>query len=81
MNSTNDADFANIGHGREDALAGADTKPRQQALWIASYPKSGNTWLRVFLHNLLGELRGRTEAHDINALHLLTGREFSKRRF
>jgi hypothetical protein len=47
----------------------------QRAIWIASYPKSGNTWVRVFLHNLLGELRGREEAHDINALHLLTGRE------
>ncbi|WP_439817212.1 sulfotransferase domain-containing protein [Zavarzinia sp. CC-PAN008] len=22
-------------------------------LWLASYPKSGNTWLRAFLHNLL----------------------------
>jgi hypothetical protein len=22
-------------------------------IWIASYPKSGNTWVRVFLHNLM----------------------------
>ena len=22
-------------------------------VWLASYPKSGNTWIRVFLHNLL----------------------------
>ena len=22
-------------------------------IWIASYPKSGNTWMRAFLHNLL----------------------------
>ena len=22
-------------------------------IWLASYPKSGNTWMRVFLHNLL----------------------------
>lgn len=47
----------------------------QRAIWIASYPKSGNTWVRVFLHNLLGELLGQAEAHNINALHLLTGRE------
>ncbi len=34
-------------------------------VWLASYPKSGNTWTRSFLHNLLdGEGRGR----DINAL-------------
>src|SRR5271156_5810226 len=22
-------------------------------IWLASYPKSGNTWMRAFLHNLL----------------------------
>ncbi len=22
-------------------------------IWLASYPKSGNTWLRAFLHNLM----------------------------
>ena len=22
-------------------------------IWLASYPKSGNTWLRAFLYNLL----------------------------
>jgi hypothetical protein len=27
--------------------------PRQSLFWIASYPKSGNTWLRVFLANYL----------------------------
>lgn len=25
-------------------------------IWIASYPKSGNTWMRAFLHNLLLDL-------------------------
>src|SRR5262249_28576240 len=35
-------------------------------VWLASYPKSGNTWLRAFLHNLLADPR---EAYDINALH------------
>jgi len=24
-------------------------------VWLASYPKSGNTWFRIFLRNLLGE--------------------------
>jgi hypothetical protein len=48
----------------------------QKAVWIASYPKSGNTWVRVFLHNLLRELRGQSEgAQDINALHEMTARE------
>ena len=27
--------------------------PRQSLFWIASYPKSGNTWLRIFLANYL----------------------------
>lgn len=33
--------------------------------WLASYPKSGNTWTRAFLSNLLSE---QDEAVDINAL-------------
>jgi hypothetical protein len=38
-------------------------------VWLASYPKSGNTWLRAFLHNYLTQ----TESpHDINRLHELT---------
>jgi hypothetical protein len=38
-------------------------------LWLASYPRSGNTWLRVFLHNLL---RNPDEPYDINRLQDLT---------
>jgi hypothetical protein len=34
-------------------------------IWLASYPKSGNTWFRVFLTNLL---RDADEPADINAL-------------
>ncbi|MSP82256.1 MAG: sulfotransferase domain-containing protein [Alphaproteobacteria bacterium] len=34
-------------------------------IWLASYPKSGNTWLRAFLHNLL---RNPNEPYDINRL-------------
>ena len=34
-------------------------------IWLASFPKSGNTWLRSFLHNLL---RNPTESYDINTL-------------
>ncbi len=34
-------------------------------IWLASYPKSGNTWFRVFLTNLLGN---RDEPADINRL-------------
>lgn len=34
-------------------------------IWLASYPKSGNTWMRSFLHNLL---RGGEEPARINEL-------------
>lgn len=34
-------------------------------IWLASYPKSGNTWLRIFLSNLLNE---KDEPADINKL-------------
>jgi hypothetical protein len=38
-------------------------------IWLASYPKSGNTWLRVFLNNLL---RNPDKPTDINQIALLT---------
>ncbi|MEQ8266130.1 MAG: sulfotransferase domain-containing protein [Parvibaculum sp.] len=38
-------------------------------VWLASYPKSGNTWVRAFLLNLL---RDKPEPADINALDLLS---------
>ena len=34
-------------------------------IWLASYPKSGNTWLRAFLHNFL---RNPDEAYDLNRM-------------
>lgn len=34
-------------------------------IWLASYPKSGNTWVRAFLHNLVHDKGG---ALDLNAL-------------
>ncbi len=36
--------------------------------WIASYPKSGNTWLRIFLKNLLFE---DSNAEEINQLKII----------
>jgi hypothetical protein len=34
-------------------------------IWLASYPKSGNTWLRAFLHNLL---RNPADGYNINKM-------------
>jgi len=36
---------------------------KQNIVWLASYPKSGNTWLRVFLSNILS---AREDPVDIN---------------
>jgi hypothetical protein len=41
-------------------------------LWLASYPKSGNTWTRTFLHNLFALLDGRDVEHDINKINEFT---------
>ena len=43
-------------------------------VWLASYPKSGNTWLRVFLQNLI-QKQGKVA--DINQLTDLTESEAS----
>jgi hypothetical protein len=40
-------------------------KPRKNIVWLASYPKSGNTWFRVFLSNLLSQ---KEEPANINNL-------------
>ncbi|MGB0713611.1 MAG: sulfotransferase domain-containing protein [Gammaproteobacteria bacterium] len=45
-------------------------EPTQGFYWLASYPKSGNTWLRIFLNNLLNDA---DEPIDINALDLNGG--------
>ena len=45
-------------------------------IWLASYPKSGNTWVRAFLHNLLTNAQ---EPVDINSLHHFTLSEGSPR--
>ncbi|MFO7658949.1 MAG: sulfotransferase domain-containing protein [Bacteroidales bacterium] len=42
---------------------------KKNIVWLASYPKSGNTWFRIFLTNLLGD--GEKPA-DINTLYPAT---------
>jgi len=40
---------------------------KKNIVWLASYPKSGNTWFRIFLNNLLSDSE---EPVNINHLHL-----------
>ena len=37
-------------------------------MWLASYPKSGNTWTRAFLHNLVHVTSGQKQTQKINEL-------------
>jgi len=48
------------------------TRPAKGILWLASYPKSGNTWTRAFLHNLFGLLEGNDTEYDINKINEFT---------
>ena len=50
-------------------------------LWLASYPKSGNTWTRAFLHNLFGLLEGKDIEYDINKINEFTTWDISARAY
>lgn len=39
-------------------MIAADANDPKGIVWIASYPRSGNTWVRVFLHHLIRIKRG-----------------------
>jgi hypothetical protein len=71
----------------EAALATEAPKPEHPPaptgiLWIASYPKSGNTWTRTFLHNLLKILEADDDKpQDINGMNEFTTWEISARAY
>lgn len=50
-------------------------------VWLASYPKSGNTWTRTFLHNLFGLLEGEDAEHDINEINEFTTWDLAAKRY
>jgi hypothetical protein len=49
-----------------------------QLVWIASYPKSGSTWMRAFLHNYI---RQPDAPYDINRLTDLTAADINAERY
>ena len=63
------------------STAPAQSKPAMTGiLWLASYPKSGNTWTRNFLHNLLNILDGAGDnPQNINAMNEFTAWEIAAR--
>jgi hypothetical protein len=50
-------------------------------IWIASYPKSGNTWARAFLHNLVKTRHGESDAQDINEMARFSTWDLDKKRY
>jgi hypothetical protein len=54
---------------QKTADGSAAAAPRSGIVWLASYPKSGNTWTRAFLHNLVHVTSGEAAAQQINELH------------
>ena len=50
-------------------------------VWIASYPKSGNTWARAFLHNLVRVQKGEDDEQDINEMARFSTWELDKKRY
>jgi Sulfotransferase domain len=47
-------------------------------IWLASYPKSGNTWVRAFLHNLMLDAE---RPHEINRLGEVTAGDVEPSRY
>ncbi len=47
-------------------------------IWLASYPKSGNTWMRIFIENYL---QNSSSAIDINEIHRISVAESSAHRY
>jgi uncharacterized protein (DUF924 family) len=45
-----------------------DSPPPPGIVWVASFPKSGNTWTRNFLHNLAKIMSGEEDEQNINEM-------------
>jgi hypothetical protein len=58
--------------GQGDVGGRATHQPQSGFVWLASYPKSGNTWARAFLHNLFKSMSGEGGTQNINGLNRFT---------
>ncbi len=54
---------------------------RAGIVWVASYPKSGNTWARAFLHNHVRLRNGESGEQDINEMARFSTWELDKKRY
>ncbi len=49
-------------------------KDLKKIVWLASYPKSGNTWFRVFLTNLFSDREGPASINDLHSTPIASSR-------
>jgi hypothetical protein len=62
-------------------MTAADMPDKSGIVWIASYLKSGNTWARAFLHNLVKVRNGEGDEQDINEMARFSTWELDKKRY
>lgn len=58
---------------------GMSSEPK--LFWLASYPKSGNTWTRAFIANLLNEDPDPVDINELNTGAIASGREWVQAAF
>jgi len=49
-------------------------KDLKKIVWLASYPKSGNTWFRVFLANLFSDREGPASINELHSTPIASSR-------
>ena len=64
-----------------DTGVAAGTPLSSGIIWVASYPKSGNTWVRAFLHNLVRLRHWESGEQDINAMSRFSTWDLDKKRY
>src|SRR5690242_14591035 len=52
----------------QESVEPSAAEARSGIVWLASYPKSGNTWTRAFLHNLVHATLDQAQDQQINEL-------------
>ncbi len=73
--------YVKIRHETTSAGIPAGSPAGSGIVWIASYPKSGNTWARAFLHNLAKARNFEGKAQDINAMSRFSTWDLDKQRY
>jgi len=54
-------------------MINADPRNPKGIVWIASYPKSGNTWMRMFIYQLMRIMGGEPDVVPLGVDYLRAG--------